>query len=199
MVAWIATAFSLTTFAFVTESDAQHHSQQWAQHREAIQTAVLNNDYAAFIDAIQDTPLADVIDTQDKFDDFVLMHEYRQKAADIATQLGLDELHGQQKKHGHGRDRGERWDKREKGDISVRQTIKQALESGDYTAFRDAIQDTPLAEHITSEADFVLMQEMHQARQAGDKEWAQEIAQELGLPERTEKPQRRTHTENEDL
>lgn len=62
-----------------------------------------------------------------------------------------------------------------------REAVKAALESGDYDDFVAAIAGTPLADAITSEADFEKFQEAHELREAGDREGAQEIMSELGI------------------
>lgn len=54
--------------------------------------------------------------------------------------------------------------------------VDEAVEAGDYEAFKDAIQDSPLADIITSEADFELFVEAHEHREA-----ARAIMEELGL------------------
>lgn len=67
-----------------------------------------------------------------------------------------------------------------------RAEIDQILEDGDYDAFVEAVADSPLAEQITSEADFEKFVEAHELRQAGDFTGAQAIMDELGI----ERPQR---------
>lgn len=67
-----------------------------------------------------------------------------------------------------------------------REAVNEALESGDYEDFIAAIADGPLADAITSEADFEKYLEAHELRQAGDFEAAQELFDELGLEGRGE-------------
>lgn len=69
-------------------------------------------------------------------------------------------------------------------DSEVRDAIEQAMEDGDYDAWVQAHEDAGLDGRFSdlSEADFAKMVEMHEARQNGDFETAQEIAEELGMP-----------------
>lgn len=58
--------------------------------------------------------------------------------------------------------------------------IQQAVESNDYTAFAEAVADTPLSEKITLE-NFETFKAFHTAKTSGDTETARQLAQELGL------------------
>ncbi|MBU0597290.1 hypothetical protein KJ641_01680 [Patescibacteria group bacterium] len=62
-----------------------------------------------------------------------------------------------------------------------RATMQEVLSSGDYNAFLELVGDKPIAENITAD-NFARFVEMHELMQAGDKEGAQAIAEELGLP-----------------
>ncbi len=62
-----------------------------------------------------------------------------------------------------------------------REEVREAVEEGDYEAFKEAVAGLPLADKITSEADFNLLVEAHELRQAGDLEAAKEIMDQLGL------------------
>jgi len=61
------------------------------------------------------------------------------------------------------------------------ESVKTALDAEDYDAFLDAVEDSPLAEKITSEANFEKFVEAHELMQSGDKEGAKEIMNELGV------------------
>jgi uncharacterized protein YgbK (DUF1537 family) len=63
----------------------------------------------------------------------------------------------------------------------TRTAISEAVEDEDYDAFQEAIEGTPLADLITSEDDFELFVEAHELREAGDKEAAKEIMEDLGF------------------
>lgn len=64
---------------------------------------------------------------------------------------------------------------------ATRADIKDAVEAGDYEAFKDAAEGTPLLEAIESEADFDLFVEAHELKEAGDREGAKEIMDGLGI------------------
>lgn len=59
--------------------------------------------------------------------------------------------------------------------------VHQAVEAGDYEGFLAAIQDTPLADIITSEADFEIFKEAHELRQDGEWVASAELLSDLGL------------------
>jgi len=64
---------------------------------------------------------------------------------------------------------------------SMRTAVDQAVEGSDYNAFLEAIEGSPLVDIITSEDDFELFVEAHGLREAGDKEAAREIMEDLGF------------------
>jgi len=59
-----------------------------------------------------------------------------------------------------------------------------AVEAGDFSAFRTAIEGTPLYDIVTSEADFVLFKEAHDLKMQGKADEAEVIMDELGVPAR---------------
>jgi hypothetical protein len=65
----------------------------------------------------------------------------------------------------------------------AKQAVKDAVAAGDYEAFQVAIVDSPLAELVTNEADFVQFVAAHTLRQAGDKAGAAEIFGKLNIEE----------------
>jgi len=64
----------------------------------------------------------------------------------------------------------------------AREAMHAAVDAGDFAAFREAVVDTPLADVITTEADFELFREAHELRAAGNHDEAHEIMRELGVP-----------------
>ena len=62
-----------------------------------------------------------------------------------------------------------------------REAVKTALDNDDYDAFLTASADSPLADAITSEADFATFKAAHELRASGDYEGAQELMSELGI------------------
>ncbi|MCA9354253.1 MAG: hypothetical protein KC877_01905 [Candidatus Kaiserbacteria bacterium] len=63
----------------------------------------------------------------------------------------------------------------------VKDAIREAIEADDYEAFKVAVADAPLADIITSKADFEQLVEAHEMRMAGEVQVASEILDELGL------------------
>lgn len=63
----------------------------------------------------------------------------------------------------------------------AREHMRAALMSGDYRAFKVAIAGTPLAEAVTSEADFERLQQAHELIDSGKWEAAKGILNELGI------------------
>lgn len=59
--------------------------------------------------------------------------------------------------------------------------MDQMLKDGDYEAFLEAVEGTPMENVVTSKSDFEKFVEAHELRQAGDFEEAQEIMEDLGL------------------
>tara|TARA_B100000508_G_C11461072_1_gene279284 strand:- start:36 stop:656 length:621 start_codon:yes stop_codon:yes gene_type:complete len=75
------------------------------ERREAIHEAIENNDFDAFLVAITDSPLADIITTEDDFDTFKEAHELRQEgnkeeARELLSELGIERGEGYGHKHG---------------------------------------------------------------------------------------------------
>lgn len=59
--------------------------------------------------------------------------------------------------------------------------MREALQNNDYEAFLAAVEGTPLADIITSEADFEQFREAHELRKDGEWEEAEELFAELGI------------------
>ena len=59
--------------------------------------------------------------------------------------------------------------------------MQEALEEGDFDAFLESVSGSPLADIITSEADFEQFKAAHDLRQAGEWEEAGEIMADLGI------------------
>jgi hypothetical protein len=70
-----------------------------------------------------------------------------------------------------------------------REAMHTAIENADYAAWAELVGDRPVAEQVTAE-NFALYAEMHQKFQDGDREGAQELREQLGLPERGPKGER---------
>lgn len=66
------------------------------------------------------------------------------------------------------------------GRAQERVAIRTAMESGDYSAWKDAMGNRPNASQIT-EAEFVKLQEAHKLAQEGKFDEAQKIRESLGM------------------
>ena len=62
-----------------------------------------------------------------------------------------------------------------------RTAVHEAVENEDYEAFKVAIANSPLADIVTSEADFKQFVEAHSSRQAGEWEEAEALFADLGI------------------
>lgn len=57
----------------------------------------------------------------------------------------------------------------------------QAIEAGDYDAFKLAAENWPMLSNIQNEEDFEILVQLHQAKQDGDYETVKELREELGM------------------
>lgn len=80
----------------------------------------------------------------------------------------------------------------------MREAVKEAVEDNDYDAFLEAVEGTKMADKIDSEADFDRLVEAHELREAGDREGAREIMEELGFdkPGKNHRDGKRGHNQN---
>jgi len=62
-----------------------------------------------------------------------------------------------------------------------REIVHAAIESGDFGDYQDLVAGTKHADLVTTEADFMKLQEAHDLRESGDKDKAREIMKELGF------------------
>ena len=61
---------------------------------------------------------------------------------------------------------------------------RQAIEAGDYKAFKVAAENWPVLSIIQNEDDFLTLVQLHQAKLDGDYETVEELREQLGLPGR---------------
>lgn len=61
------------------------------------------------------------------------------------------------------------------------EAIREAVENEDYDSFRDLVEDDKLGQIIDTEEEFEKFVEAHDLREAGDKEGARKILDELGI------------------
>jgi hypothetical protein len=144
--------------------------------KNEISDALEVGDYDAWVQAVAQTPYGENIQeiiTEDNFDELVEFHEARvagdkETAKELAEELGLPSPHEQRQKK-----------------MAFVSDVKDALESEDYAAWVEAVEQSPRADKITeviTEDNFDDLVALHEAREAGESELAKEIAEELGLP-----------------
>lgn len=116
--------------------------------------------------------------TEDQQAAFEVARELRQEgdktgARNVLVEAGIDE---DTLKKVHIAIQAERHAKEE--------AMTAALTANDFAAFTIAIHDSPLADVVTTEADFQSFKEARDLMESGDKEAAKVIFDELGVPER---------------
>lgn len=91
---------------FDTMKDVREATHEYRETmREKVHEALENNDYEAFLEAVQGSPLEDIIDTENEFDQFMEAFDLRQAgdyegAREIMDELGIERPGGFG--HGHG-------------------------------------------------------------------------------------------------
>lgn len=68
-------------------------------------------------------------------------------------------------------------------DPARHEAVQTALENRDYQAWKDEVDSRPRMTDYITEENFDQFAEMHELMLAGDREGAQEIRDELGLPD----------------
>lgn len=63
----------------------------------------------------------------------------------------------------------------------AKQAVRDAVDANDYGAFVTAVADSPLADVITTEAEFDQFVEAHELKESGDRDGAKEILEDLGV------------------
>ena len=152
-----------------------------SEQRDALKTAVEEGDYNSWKEIHETLPkVADLI-TENNFDQYSEMHNLIQEgnfeeADAIREKLGLPEK-------GHGRSRGAMQGMREgRGDRGGFNNLGlEAIESGDFDAWKETVGETRMGELIETEEDFQKLIEAHNLLQEGDYEGAQEIKEKLGF------------------
>ena len=139
-------------------------------NHDEVKAAVEAGDYATFASLVVDTPLAKNV-TEENFDKFVEAHTLMQ-AGDFEGAKAIREELGFKTKP-RGQFKHER-------NAENKEIVFEAIETGDYSAWKEAVGDRPIAEKITEE-NFSQLAEMHNLIQNGDKEGAKAIAEELDI------------------
>jgi len=149
-----------------------------AKH-EAIKSAMENNDYDAWKEAVDKDGKIDEKITQDNFSKLVEAYNLskdgkHQEAKEIADELGIKKPF----KKGPGK-----FGHRPGPDPEKREAVNKALENGDYNAWKSAAgEDNPVTKEVT-EDEFPRLIEAHDLLQEGEQKFkeSRQIMEELGV------------------
>lgn len=141
---------------------------------EAAQTAINNNDYNAWKEAMGDNPITAKINA-DNFAKFAEAEKLRLAGKSNEARVVMDELGIRGQKGGCGMTDGKKCMNDEN-----HTAIQAALDNNDYNAWKTAMGDKPMADKVTAE-NFTKYVEAHKLMQAGDKTGAEAIFKELGI------------------
>lgn len=170
----------LTVSAFTVYADDPETKGKFG-NRDAMHEAVENGDYDQWLE-VAGEPITEVIDTEEKFYQFVEAHNLIQDGNFDEAQVIFDEL-------------GIKHPRRDGAMKKNMQAMREVLENEDYDAFLETAGERVL-EIIDSEEKFNQMVEAHNLMQDGNIEEARAIMEELGLPGRGEiKEKIRAHME----
>lgn len=156
------------------------------EQKEALHQAIESGDYATWNKLLpEDAKIREVI-TEENFAKLQTLHELRASGDTEAAQSLQEEL-GLPGKHHRGEKQGK----------ENREEMKAALESQDYEAFVALLPEQRQEEfhNTVSKEDFSEFVRMHELREAGDFEAAEEIRELLGLPEHPERADKEAHKE----
>jgi nucleotide-binding universal stress UspA family protein len=145
-------------------------------NKEALMETFDNADYQAWYDLTKESPRAEEllsVINEDNFSKLVEAHKLREAgdmegAKAIMEELGLPEMG-----KGNGAMKNENM-----------QAVKEALENNDYNAWLIVMEGSPKAEEIKAiidESNFDQIVKIHELMQAGDRDGALKIVEELGL------------------
>jgi hypothetical protein len=140
------------------------------EQRDQMDEIFANKDFAAWQELMADKPFKSEM-TEENFEKIIQIHELKQAgdeegAKALAEELGLP---------------GKKMEKR-KGHMN-KPEVMEAIESGDYSAWKELMGDRGPAQTITEE-NFGKFVEMHNLMVSGDKESAQALRDDLGLQDK---------------
>lgn len=161
------TSHILTTLAVVSAlaiinvaAAAQGNLQGGNGQREEVKQAIENNDYNAWAELMADAPHAsDEMLGKINAENFHLLNEMHQARQD--GDLGIKAGPFGKKMH---------------------EEVQTALENRDYNAWHEAMMP-PVFQYV-NEGNFNTFADMHEAMKSGDKETAESLREQLGLPEK---------------
>ena len=174
VVGLLVTTAGVSAIVSADEGDTQKGTRGNAGHlekmhvqRDQMDEIFANKDFAAWQELMADKPSKSEV-TEENFDQMIKMHELRQAGDEEGAKAIADELGLPEQKM-----------RRNKGQMN-RPEVMEALESGDYKAWKELMGDRGPAQTITEE-NFGTFVEMHNLMVSGDKEAAQVLRDKLGL------------------
>jgi hypothetical protein len=162
-------SFAAGDFNQDVKGEMRFQGQSHKTMNPEIKSAFESKDYEAFKLAAGEKRAEKI--TQEIFEKMIQMHDAKESGDDEKVSEIKSELKELGfKKHGKGyRGHGDKHEKKPE--------VKQAIEDGNYEAFKNAIGEKK-SEKITQEI-FSKIQEMHDAKESGDREKMSEIRNEL--------------------
>ncbi len=170
-VAAFAIALGLGISGVASAHNAEFRGEKLPEEqRNQIHQAIQNMDFEAWKEAVpEDHKFADKM-TQEKFEQ--MAERMKQGLEEGEPIRGHRNFMGKFKKN---HKQGKRFSPEQ------REQMKNALESGDYNAWKELVPEKAEKLEVINEGNFAQFVEMHQLRKSGDKEGAKAIAAELGL------------------
>lgn len=156
-----------------TQVDAFFPKGEKSESREAVRSAIESGDYNAFLKARENVscPMHKDI-SEEEFLKMQKMHTLKkegkfEEAEALRKELGLPERDG---RGGMGKMKSSQ----------ERQAIYNAMESGDFNAWKEAMGDRPMAQTMTEE-NFQKLRQAHEMKKNGNHEGARALMEELGM------------------
>lgn len=169
----------------------EEEREQFKSVRESVKAAIEEANYEAWKTAVTELPdggerLLEAVRSETEFNQLVEAHNLAEQgnyeeAREIRENLGLD------------RGFGPRENKGNRPSKEQMEAVRTAIENKNYQEWQTAVKNSPnggerILEAVDSEEDFNKLVEGHQKMQEGDREGAEEIREELGLPMRGKGP-----------
>jgi hypothetical protein len=171
-----------------TNNDSRPFGERHAEmFNDAAETALQNNDYTAWLNAIgSSNPMAQYI-TADNFTKFAEMHQAMkdgdfEKANSLRTELNIPnmpQMHGRGMKMGWGMMEGV-------GGLNKTADVKAAIEAGDYSAFKTAVEAHSPLSYITAD-NFAEYVDAYKASEGKDFSKMKDFMQKYGPAQPTQK------------
>lgn len=174
VVAAAATIGISTAFAYAAEDmPLKSIFGRFGENHEEIMAKMESGDYAGWKDEAQ--KVFDEVTSQENFEQMREVHQLMKEgrydeAAELQEEFGLPGQFG-----------------RKMGEPEGMKAVKEAVENNDYEAWQQAMEENVVnrleeAEVRINKETFDKFVEAHQAMEAGDREKAKEIREELGFP-----------------